>query len=184
MAPLERLYTVPLRKRFLKGPKYRRTRKAVIALREFIQKHMKSEDVRIGSHLNLEMWKHGKQNPPSRIKVKAIKDTEKVKDKDVEIVRVELPHIKIETKKEDKKDDKKKTDKKEEKVETPKIEDKKEETKETKQEKEKKEVLEHPDKEKPTVTTEKKQATKEQETLQKTKKIISATEKPIHEKKK
>ena len=35
---------------------------------------MKSEDVRIGTSVNLEVWKHGMKNPPSRVKVNVTKD--------------------------------------------------------------------------------------------------------------
>jgi len=70
----ERVYNIPLRKKFLKVPRYRRTNKASIALREFIVKHMKSDDVRIGKRLNQELWKHGIRNPPHHVKVTIIKE--------------------------------------------------------------------------------------------------------------
>ncbi len=70
---LERVYNVPLRKEWLKAPKYKRTKKAVTALREFIMKHMKSDNVKINKFVNLELWKHGIKNPPHHIKIKAIK---------------------------------------------------------------------------------------------------------------
>ena len=85
---LERVYNVPLRKEWLKVPKYKRAKKAVKALKEFIQKHMKSEDVRIGKHANLEVWKHGIKNPPHHIKVKAVKDNK-------DVVRVEIEGVKL-----------------------------------------------------------------------------------------
>jgi large subunit ribosomal protein L31e len=81
---LERTYTIPLRKEFLKVPKYKRTKKAVTAVREFIQKHMKSDDVLIGPKLNLKLWERGIRSPPHHVKVNAVKD-EKTKT-----VRVEL----------------------------------------------------------------------------------------------
>jgi large subunit ribosomal protein L31e len=70
---LERIYNVPLRKEWLKTQKYRRAKKAVNALQQFISKHMKSDDVKIGTHANLEIWKHGIKNPPHHINVKATK---------------------------------------------------------------------------------------------------------------
>ncbi|MBS3123292.1 50S ribosomal protein L31e [Candidatus Woesearchaeota archaeon] len=70
----ERTYTIPLRKEFLKVPKWRRTEKALVAVREFLQKHMKSEDVKIGPSINEYVWKHGIRNPPSRVKVNTSKD--------------------------------------------------------------------------------------------------------------
>ena len=71
---LEREYVVPLRREFLKTPRYKRTNKAVTALRSFMVKHMKSNDVSIGSHLNQELWKNGIKNPPHKVTVKATKD--------------------------------------------------------------------------------------------------------------
>ncbi|QQG38420.1 MAG: 50S ribosomal protein L31e [Candidatus Woesearchaeota archaeon] len=113
----EVIYNVPLRSEWLKVPRWRRSKKAVKALREFISKHTKSDNVKIGKYLNLRMWEHGAKNPPGKITVKVIKDKDKV--------IVELPGIEI-PKEEPKKEVK---------------EDKKELTKE---EKEKKKILEHP----------------------------------------
>jgi len=80
---MERTYTIPLRKGWLKASRYRRAKKAVITVKEFLVRHMKSEDVRLGTHLNLEIWKHGMKNPPSRVKVNVSKD-------DKGVVRAEL----------------------------------------------------------------------------------------------
>lgn len=74
MANLERTYTIPLRKQFNKSPLYRRAKKSVTTVREFLVKHMKSEDVKLGQMINRELWKRGIKNPPSKIKVIAIKD--------------------------------------------------------------------------------------------------------------
>src|SRR3990167_5152142 len=71
---LERIYNVPLRKEYMKAPRWNRTKKAVTALRQFLAKHMKSEDVRLSKALNESIWKHGIQNPPHHVKVKAVKD--------------------------------------------------------------------------------------------------------------
>lgn len=76
-------YVIPLRKEWLKTPKYKRAKKAVIAVRQFLKRHLKASDVKVGPTLNLELWKHGIKNPPSRIKVVAEKDKDG-------IVRVEL----------------------------------------------------------------------------------------------
>ncbi|MFH1682708.1 MAG: 50S ribosomal protein L31e [Candidatus Woesearchaeota archaeon] len=70
----ERTYNIPLRREYLKVPNWRRTKKAVTAAKQFLQKHMKTEDVRLGKHLNEELWKHGIQNPPHHIKVTVLKD--------------------------------------------------------------------------------------------------------------
>ncbi len=72
---IERIYNIPLRKEFQKAPKYRRAAKAMIALREFIAKHMRADldSVKIGEYANLALWKRGMQYPPHHIKIKAVK---------------------------------------------------------------------------------------------------------------
>lgn len=70
---IERIYTIPLRKEYLKVPRYRRAEKASRALRAFLIKHMKSEDIKIGSFLNEHIWLHGMKNPPHHVKVNAVK---------------------------------------------------------------------------------------------------------------
>lgn len=71
---MERTYIVPLRKGWLKAQRYKRAKKAVNTLKEFLKKHMKSEDISIGTYLNLFIWKHGMKNPPCRVKVNVVKD--------------------------------------------------------------------------------------------------------------
>ena len=86
---MEREYIVPLRREFQKAPKYKRTNRAVRALRDFISKHMKSETVLIGKHLNDKMWANGIRNPPHKVSVKAIKDS----DGKVSVELKELPVV-------------------------------------------------------------------------------------------
>ncbi|MEM4263751.1 MAG: hypothetical protein QW666_02540 [Candidatus Woesearchaeota archaeon] len=91
MALIERTYIIPLRKEWLKVPKYKRAKKAVTAVKQFLKKHLKVKrevrddysDILLGRYLNLELWHHGIRNPPSRIKVTVQKD-------DKGIVRAEL----------------------------------------------------------------------------------------------
>jgi large subunit ribosomal protein L31e len=73
---LERVYNIPLRKEWLKAPKYKRAKKAVAAVRQFLVRNMKAglEDVRLGKYLNLRLWKHGIKNPPHHVRVKVVKD--------------------------------------------------------------------------------------------------------------
>jgi len=107
---VERVYNVPLRKEFLKVPRWKRTKKAVAALRQFLSRHMKSEDVRISKELNEKLWDNGIKNPPHHVKVTVKKD-------DKGVVRAELFGEKKEAKSTVKKNAKKKeTVKKEEKA--------------------------------------------------------------------
>ena len=73
---LERTYTIPLRREFSKVPGWRRTKKAVKACKEFLQKHMKSQDVKLSTTLNEKIWNHGGKNPPHHVKVTVTKDSE------------------------------------------------------------------------------------------------------------
>lgn len=73
---IKRNYVVPLRRGFVNTPRYKRTNKAVRVLREFMIKHMKSEDIKIGPKLNLLLWEKGIKNPPGKVEVTAIKNKE------------------------------------------------------------------------------------------------------------
>ena len=73
VAKLEREYIIPLRREFLKVPKYKRAKKAVTALKQFLSKHMKCPVVKVGPELNKLVWKRGIKYPPHHVKVKAIR---------------------------------------------------------------------------------------------------------------
>lgn len=92
---LERNYVVPLRKGFLKTAPYKRSKKAVKTLREFISKHMKSDNVKIGKELNDLIWIHGIKNPPCKVSVTAVKD----KDGKVDVNLEGIKPVKVEEKK-------------------------------------------------------------------------------------
>ena len=61
---LERTYVIPLKKEWSKVPSYKRTRKAIVAIKEFIARHMRVYDrdldkIKIDSYLNNEIWARG-----------------------------------------------------------------------------------------------------------------------------
>ncbi len=70
----QRQYTIPLRRYYINTPKYKRSKKAISLIKEFIKKHMKIEDVRIGKQLNEYVWRNGIKNPPSKVRVVATKE--------------------------------------------------------------------------------------------------------------
>jgi ribosomal protein L31E len=135
MTKIERVYNVPLRERTQYAPKYKRAKKCVNVLREFIEKHMKCDNVKLGNYINEYIWRHGIKNFPHHIEVKAIKETKKVDNKEITIVEVELINLPTTAKrKEDKKQMLK--DMAEKKKRKPKKEEEKEEmTEEQKEEK-------------------------------------------------
>lgn len=71
---IERVYNVPLRSEWAKVPAYKRAKKAVKGLREFLMKHMKSENVAIGPAVNELIWVNGIKRPPHHVTVKVVKD--------------------------------------------------------------------------------------------------------------
>ncbi len=140
---IEREYIIPLRHRWRIVPSYKRTNKAVKAIKEFLVRHMKIRDrdldkVKLDRYLNETLWHRGIKNPPAKIKVLAIKEGDIVK-----VRAVDMPqNIKFKKLREEKTEtqakkiaEKKKEEKKEtEETETPKAEEteKKEEEQEKK----------------------------------------------------
>jgi large subunit ribosomal protein L31e len=111
----ERVYTIPLRKGFKDVARYKKTKRAVAVLREFLAKHMRTDlsKVYVGKNLNKELWKHGIKNPPGKIKVVVIKE-------DNGDVKAELFGFKYEHKKKEQKEsekESKKDSKKDSKIE-------------------------------------------------------------------
>jgi len=70
----ERTYIIPLRKEWLKVPKYKRAKKAIRAIQQFLSKHMKSDNIKVRNNLNLKIWERGIKSPPHKIKISAVKE--------------------------------------------------------------------------------------------------------------
>tara|TARA_Y100000310_G_scaffold324806_1_gene387156 strand:+ start:186 stop:749 length:564 start_codon:yes stop_codon:yes gene_type:complete len=143
---IEREYTIPLRHKWKKVPRYKRANKAIRAIKEFLARHMKVRDrdlkkIKIDKYLNEEVWFRGIRKPPAKIKVKAIKESG---SEEVKVELLELPEkLKFKKAREEKREQKAadlakdKTEKHEHKEE--KQEEKPEEEK--KEEKEKKSAV-------------------------------------------
>lgn len=71
---MERVYTIPLRRKTVKVAKYKRGPKAVRLVREFLKKHMKSDNIKLNKDVNEFIWARGIKHPPAKVKVKAVKD--------------------------------------------------------------------------------------------------------------
>jgi large subunit ribosomal protein L31e len=74
---LSRVYTVNLGKAWL-TPRYRRTDRVMNMVREFAEKNMKSDEVKIDQDLSRHIWSRGKTNPPRKVRVKMVKDEDDV----------------------------------------------------------------------------------------------------------
>jgi large subunit ribosomal protein L31e len=75
----ERIYVVPLRRAYNYVRK-KRARKAVKLLRAFLARHMKTDldNVFLSEAVNSLLWKRSISTPPRKVKVRAIKEGEKV----------------------------------------------------------------------------------------------------------
>ena len=102
--PEEKVFNIPLREAFV-TQRNKRASNASKIIRAFLVKHMKVENVKIGSSINISLWKNGIQNPPRKVRIHAIKEEG--------IVYAELLGVEIKTP--SKEDVKKKQDKKKEK---------------------------------------------------------------------
>jgi len=83
-------FIVPLRRKFGKVARYRRTPKAIRAIKEFLVRHMKMYErdlkkVKLDKYLNEFIWTRGIRNPPSRVRIKAIVDGD--------VIRAELAEL-------------------------------------------------------------------------------------------
>ncbi len=72
----ERIYTVPLRKAYWTGSRLKRANRSVRILREFVERHMKPEEILIQPEVNEIIWARGIQKPPRRIRIRATKNDE------------------------------------------------------------------------------------------------------------
>ena len=68
-----RVYTINLGKAWI-TPQHKRTDRVVNIIREFAEKHMKSNEVKLDQDLNRQLWSRGKTNPPRKVRVKMVKE--------------------------------------------------------------------------------------------------------------
>jgi large subunit ribosomal protein L31e len=135
---LTREYIIPLRRTWIRAPIYRRAGKAIKAIKIFIARHMKVADrdlnkIKLDIYFNNEIWFRGKANPPTKIKVRAVKEGEVVKVGFAEIPK----HVEFFKKKQEKLHKKGEEKKGEIKKPEEKKEEKTEEQKKDEEEKEK-----------------------------------------------
>ncbi len=72
---LERVYSIRLKHKMKKYPRWLRAKKAMKYLRKFLSRHMKveAENIKFDPKLNEKIWERGAQKPPSKIKIRAVK---------------------------------------------------------------------------------------------------------------
>ncbi len=80
---LERIYTIPFYPKLNSIPRTKRAPRALRIVKEFVARHMKSDDILIDTEVNEFIWSRGIQKPPRKISVR-------VKKADDDIVEVYL----------------------------------------------------------------------------------------------
>jgi len=71
----ERIYTIPLRA-VKKAPRWKRSKRAIALIREFLIRHTKAEYLILDNALNEKIWERGSQKPPSRVRVRVTRQEE------------------------------------------------------------------------------------------------------------
>jgi large subunit ribosomal protein L31e len=79
----ERIYTIPLRA-VKKAPRWKRSNRAITLIREFLERHTKSDYIVLDSRINEQVWARGSQKPPSKIRVKVTEEEDVTKAELVE----------------------------------------------------------------------------------------------------
>ena len=111
----EKIFTIPLREAYDK-PRTTRAKIAVNIVKDFLIRHMKSKNIKLGKSINENIWKRGIQKPPRRIRIHAVKEEDIVYS---ELLGVDIKTpSKEEVKKKEEKKEKIKEDRKERKKKT------------------------------------------------------------------
>lgn len=68
----EHIYIIPLRE-VKRSPRRKRSNTAIKDVKAFLERHMKSEDIKLDQSINEKIWECGGGKPPRRIRVRAMK---------------------------------------------------------------------------------------------------------------
>ncbi len=68
----EKIYTIPLRAD--KKTRVKRSAYAVRIIKNYLKKHTKAEEIKLGRRLNEAVWSRGSRKPLQKIRVKVLKD--------------------------------------------------------------------------------------------------------------
>ena len=72
---VERIYSLRLRQKMKKYPRWLRAKKAVKFIRKFLSRHMKTDikNVKIDLSINEKIWERGGKKVPTKIRIRAVK---------------------------------------------------------------------------------------------------------------
>ncbi|RLI96689.1 MAG: hypothetical protein DRO99_04060 [Candidatus Aenigmatarchaeota archaeon] len=91
----ERMYVISLKRDWQKTRRDGRANRSVNVIREYLEKHLKTDNIKISSKLNESLWKRGNSKPPAKVKVKVTESDD--------VFTVRLPDEVVIEKKEEKK---------------------------------------------------------------------------------
>lgn len=86
----EKIFTINLRKATIKTPRWKRAKKSMSFIREFLKRHMKSDEVRIGKSITEKVWRHGGKRVPNKIRIKALETEEGKGEEKKKVIKAEL----------------------------------------------------------------------------------------------
>ncbi|MBU5678554.1 MAG: 50S ribosomal protein L31e [Candidatus Aenigmarchaeota archaeon] len=86
------IFVIPLRKAFRKT-RNKRAKYAINLIKDFLERRLKSKNIKIGKHLNEKIWERGIEKPPRRVKVKVSKVDEEYR---AELFGYEYEEFKLE----------------------------------------------------------------------------------------
>lgn len=92
----EKIYTVPLGTTRKKS-RQKRAPYAMKIVKNYLIRHTKVKEIKIGKHLNEEIWRRGIRKPPRRVRIKTVKDGDVLK---AELIGFEYEEFKTKPKKE------------------------------------------------------------------------------------
>jgi len=108
----EKIFTINLRKLALRESKWKKSKKSVALVRNFLKKHMKTDEIKLDKSITEEIWKRGSHKPPAKIRIKAYETEEGEKDEKKKFVKAELLGVVREEVKEKKEEIEKKVEEK------------------------------------------------------------------------
>jgi large subunit ribosomal protein L31e len=69
----EKILNLNLRKQSLQVAKWRRSKDLTQLLKQVLKKKLKSDKIKIEKKLNEAIWKRGMENPPTKLRLKTVK---------------------------------------------------------------------------------------------------------------
>ena len=87
---IEKIYTINLKKATTKTPRWKRAKKSMSFIREFLKRHMKADEIRIGKSITEKVWMYGGKKIPNKIRIKAVETEEGEKEEKRKVIKAEL----------------------------------------------------------------------------------------------